>query len=47
MDSAIIMKKDLGDYVGKKRGWAWFELLEVIKLVIKNPQVIKDLFKKK
>jgi len=40
------MKKDLGDHIGKKRCWAWYELFEVIKLVIKNPQVIKDIFKK-
>jgi hypothetical protein len=37
------MKKELGDHIGKKRGWAWFELLELIKLAIKNI----DLFKKK
>lgn len=41
------MKKDLGDHIGKKRGWGWFELIELIKLVVKNPQVIKELFKKK
>jgi hypothetical protein len=37
------MKKELGDHIGKKRGWAWWELVELIKLTIKNI----DLFKKK
>lgn len=41
------MKKDLGDYIGKKRGWAWFELVELIKLIIKNPDSVKKIFKKK
>jgi len=41
------MEKDPGDYIGKKRGWGWFLLYDVIKLVIKNPQIIKDIFKKK
>lgn len=41
------MKKDLGDHIGRKRGWVWWELVELIKLVVKNPQVIKDIFKKK
>lgn len=40
------MKKDLGDHIGKKRGWAWYELFEVIKLVIKNPSLL-NIFKKK
>jgi hypothetical protein len=34
------MKKDLGDHIGKKKGWAWYELFELIKLAFKNPQVI-------
>ena len=34
------MKKDLGDHIGKKKGWAWYELFELIKLAIKNPQAI-------
>jgi hypothetical protein len=41
------MKKDLGDHIGKKRGWAWYELFELLKLAIKNPKVIRDIFKKK
>lgn len=41
------MKKDLGDHIGKKRGWVWYELFEFIKLAIKNPKVITDIFKKK
>lgn len=40
-------KKDLGDHIGKKRGWAWFELIELIKLAIKNPGAIREIFKKK
>ena len=28
------MKKDLGDHIGKKKGWAWYELFELIKLEI-------------
>lgn len=45
------MKKDLGDHIGKKRGWAWYELFELIKLAAKNPKevidTIKGIFKKK
>ena len=41
------MKKDLGDHIGKKRGWLVYELFEIVKLVIKNPGIIKDIFKKK
>ena len=41
------MKKELGDHIGKKRGWAWFELAELIKLAIKNLPTIKEIFKKK
>ena len=41
------MKKDLGDHIGKKRGWAWYELIELIKLGLKNLPAIKELFKKK
>jgi len=41
------MKKDLGDHIGKKRGWGWYELFELIKLAIPNLQTIKELFKKK
>lgn len=32
------MKKDLGDHIGKKKGWAWYELFEIIKFAI---QVLK------
>lgn len=44
------MKKDLGDHIGKKKGWAWYELAELIKLAAKNPKIIntiKGIFKKK
>jgi hypothetical protein len=44
------MKKQLGDHIGKKRGWAWFEAIELIKLAIKNPRIVKavkSIFKKK
>lgn len=41
------MKKDLGDHIGKKRGWFWWELFEVVKLVAKNPSVVKEWFRKK
>lgn len=41
------MKKDLGDHIGKKRGWLLYELFELIKLVVQNPEVIKGIFKKK
>ena len=41
------MKKDIGDHIGKKRGWAWYELFELIKFAIKNPQFIKEIFTKK
>ena len=41
------MKKDLGDHIGKKNGWAWYELIELIKIVIKNPEIIASIFKKK
>ena len=42
-----VMKNDLGDHIGKKRGWFLFELIEVVKLLIQNPQIIKDLLKNK
>lgn len=41
------MKKDPIDYVGKKNGWGWYALLDVIKFAIKNPQLIKEIFTKK
>lgn len=28
------MKKDLGDHIGKKKGWAWYELAEIVKIVV-------------
>ena len=30
------MKKDLGDHIGKKRGWAWYELAELAILAIRK-----------
>jgi hypothetical protein len=48
------MKKDLGDHIGKKRGWAWYEGWELIKLgwkhrseVIETVKEVLDKFKKK
>jgi len=44
------MKKDLGDHIGKKRGWLLYEAFELIKIAIKNPGIvkaIKGIFKKK
>ena len=41
------MKKDLGDHIGKKRGWLLFEIAELIKLAFNNLPAIKELFKKK
>lgn len=40
------MKKDLGDHIGKKNGWI-LEVLELIKLAMKNPELIREIFKKK
>jgi hypothetical protein len=40
------MKKDLGDHIGKKKGWVWYELGEIIILAIKNIDFSK-LFKNK
>jgi hypothetical protein len=43
--------KDLGDHIGKKRGWLWWEAFEFAKLIAKNPEktmvIIKAIFKKK
>ena len=42
------MKKDLGDHYSRRaRGWGLLELFEVVKLLIKNPQFIKEIFTKK
>lgn len=30
------MKKDLGDHIGKKKGWAWYEIGEILLLAIKQ-----------
>lgn len=30
------MKRELGDHIGKKKGWVWYELAEVAILVIKK-----------
>lgn len=30
------MKKDLGDHIGKKKGWAWYELGELLLLTLRK-----------
>lgn len=45
------MKKDLGDHIGKKRGWFWWEAYEALKLGWKHRaeviETVKQVFKKK
>ena len=41
------MKKDLGDHIGKKKGWGWYEAIEIIKLAPEIIKAIKGIFKKK